>query len=114
MANFIKKLCTDSDGTIHRPWPGSVAEGNAAQVLRDAAKGADLLVVGSRGHGEFVGALLGSVSQQCVHHAPCPVVVIRGDAQARPAHLTVGAAGSARRGRTPGGGQSPSKSELAL
>ena len=91
-----------------------VAEGNAAQVLRDAAKGADLLVVGSRGHGEFVGALLGSVSQQCVHHAPCPVVVIRGDAQARPAHLTVGAAGSARRGRTPGGGQSPSKSELAL
>jgi nucleotide-binding universal stress UspA family protein len=54
-----------------------VAEGSAAQVLLDTAKGADLLVVGSRGHGEIVGALLGSVSQHCVHHAPCPVVVIR-------------------------------------
>jgi nucleotide-binding universal stress UspA family protein len=30
------------------------------------------------GHGEFAEALLGSVSQHCVHHAPCPVVVIRG------------------------------------
>jgi len=55
-----------------------VAEGNAAQVLLDAADGADLLVVGSRGHGGFTEALLGSVSQHCVHHAHCPVVVIRG------------------------------------
>lgn len=56
-----------------------VKEGNAAQVLLDAADGADLLVVGSRGHGGFAEALLGSVSQHCVHHASCPVVVIRGD-----------------------------------
>jgi nucleotide-binding universal stress UspA family protein len=55
-----------------------VRQGHAAQVLLDAADGADLLVVGSRGHGGFAGALLGSVSQHCVHHAPCPVVVIRG------------------------------------
>jgi nucleotide-binding universal stress UspA family protein len=52
-------------------------EGNAAQVLLDASAGADLLVVGSRGHGGFVESLLGSVGQHCVHHATCPVVVIR-------------------------------------
>jgi nucleotide-binding universal stress UspA family protein len=55
-----------------------VAEGHPAQVLIEAATDADLLVVGSRGHGGFVSALLGSVSQHCTHHAPCPVVVIRG------------------------------------
>jgi len=54
-----------------------VREGKAAQVLLDAAKGAELLVVGSRGHGGFTEALLGSVSQACVHHARCPVVIIR-------------------------------------
>ena len=59
-----------------------VVEGNPAQVLLDACDGADLLVVGSRGHGGFAGALLGSVSQHCVHHALCPVVVIRGQDKA--------------------------------
>ncbi|HUC27319.1 MAG TPA: universal stress protein [Streptosporangiaceae bacterium] len=54
-----------------------IQQGNAARVLLDAADGADLLVVGSRGHGGFAEALLGSVSQHCVHHAPCPVVIIR-------------------------------------
>jgi nucleotide-binding universal stress UspA family protein len=54
-----------------------VAEGNAAQVLLDASEGAELLVVGSRGHGGFTEALLGSVGQHCVQHATCPVVVIR-------------------------------------
>jgi nucleotide-binding universal stress UspA family protein len=58
-----------------------VVEGNPAQVLIEAAAGAELLVVGSRGHGGFTEALLGSVSQHCVHHAPCPVVIIRGQAQ---------------------------------
>ena len=56
----------------------SVVEGHPAEVLVRAARGADMLVVGSRGHGGFTGAVLGSVSQYCVHHAPCPVVVIRG------------------------------------
>jgi nucleotide-binding universal stress UspA family protein len=55
-----------------------VVEGNAAQLLLDASAGAELLVVGSRGHGGFFEALLGSVGQHCVHHATCPVVVIRG------------------------------------
>ncbi len=69
------------------PVSARVEEGNAAQVLIDAAAGADLLVVGSRGHGGFAEALLGSVSQHCVHHAPCPVVVIRGaNACDAPAH----------------------------
>ncbi len=54
-----------------------VREGNPAQVLLETAEGADLLVVGSRGHGGFTGALLGSVSQHCAHHAPCPLVIVR-------------------------------------
>jgi nucleotide-binding universal stress UspA family protein len=53
-----------------------VVQGSAAEVLVTAATPADLLVVGSRGHGGFAGLMVGSVSQQCVHHAPCPVVII--------------------------------------
>jgi nucleotide-binding universal stress UspA family protein len=53
-----------------------VDEGQPAEVLLEAAKGAELLVVGSRGLGGFKGLLLGSVSQQCSQYAPCPVVVI--------------------------------------
>lgn len=48
-----------------------------AAALLDAAKGADLLVVGSRGLGGFAGLVLGSVSEQCVRHAGCPVLVVR-------------------------------------
>jgi nucleotide-binding universal stress UspA family protein len=62
---------------LEQPIERIVACGSPAGTLLDAAKGADLLVVGSRGHGGFAGLLLGSVSQQCVHHAPCPVVVVR-------------------------------------
>jgi nucleotide-binding universal stress UspA family protein len=54
-----------------------LVRGPAASALTELAKGADLLVVGSRGHGGFKGLLLGSVSQQCAHHAPCPVVIVR-------------------------------------
>jgi nucleotide-binding universal stress UspA family protein len=54
-----------------------IMKGNAAQVLVEESAGADLLVVGNRGFGGFVEALLGSTGQHCVHHATCPVVVIR-------------------------------------
>ena len=53
-----------------------VVEGHPADVLVDAAKDADLLVLGRRGHGRVAEALLGSVSQHCIQHSPCPVVVV--------------------------------------
>ena len=55
-----------------------IGGGHPADVLLAAAADADLLVVSSRGHGAFADALLGSVSQYCVHHAHCPVLVMRG------------------------------------
>lgn len=54
-------------------------EGAAPKVLIKRSEGAELLVIGSRGHGGFVGTLIGSVSLHCVAHAACPVVVIRAD-----------------------------------
>jgi nucleotide-binding universal stress UspA family protein len=55
----------------------TVVEGHPAPVLIEASRAADLLVVGSRGHGEFAGMLLGSVSEHCVTNGHCPVVVVR-------------------------------------
>jgi nucleotide-binding universal stress UspA family protein len=54
---------------------GSVYEGRTAQTLIDHSQGAEMLVVGSRGHGGFAGLLLGSVSEACAEHATCPVLV---------------------------------------
>jgi nucleotide-binding universal stress UspA family protein len=51
-------------------------EGGSTQVLLDQIEGADLLVVGARGHGGFIGLVLGSVSDQCARHAHIPVVVV--------------------------------------
>lgn len=61
------------EGTVVNP---ILTHGPAAGALLDLSAEADLLVLSSRGHGGFVGLLLGSVSQQCVHHARCPVVIV--------------------------------------
>jgi nucleotide-binding universal stress UspA family protein len=54
-----------------------VVNGHPAPILVEASKGADLLVVGSRGHGEFMGMLLGSCSEHCATNAHCPVLIYR-------------------------------------
>ena len=58
-----------------------VVHGHPGRALLDAAAGADLLVVGSRGHGGFTGLLLGSTSTYLAHHAPCPLVIVPGTAR---------------------------------
>ena len=60
-----------------------VVEGHPAPVLVEASRGADLLALGSRGHGEVAGMLLGSVSENCAAHAHSPVLVIGERARAR-------------------------------
>ncbi len=57
----------------------TVINGPPAQMLLERAEDADLLVVGSRGLGGFKGLLMGSVSQRCLTHAPCPVAVVPHD-----------------------------------
>lgn len=60
-----------------------VRQGNPAQVLLSASEQATMLVVGSRGHGGFVGLLIGSVSARCAERAGCPVLVVHGTALPR-------------------------------
>jgi nucleotide-binding universal stress UspA family protein len=73
----LKEVVSDtSEVEIER----RVVEGTPAAVLVDESRDAELLVVGSRGLGGFGGLLLGSVSQQCAHHAACPVVIVRATA----------------------------------
>ena len=74
LENVVSEVTGADDGVeIDR----RVVEGAPGAVLVAEARGADLLVVGSRGHGGFAGLLLGSVSQQCAHHAEFPVVIVR-------------------------------------
>jgi nucleotide-binding universal stress UspA family protein len=71
-----------------------IAKGDAARAILDGAADAELLVVGSRGHGGVTGALLGSVSRACLHHAPCPVAVVHVAHHAERSRIVVGADGS--------------------
>jgi nucleotide-binding universal stress UspA family protein len=77
-----QKVLDDAIESLGQVHPGvtirpRIIEGHAAPVLVAVSEGADLLVVGSRGHGEFAGMLLGSVSEHCVTNAHCPVLVLR-------------------------------------
>jgi nucleotide-binding universal stress UspA family protein len=54
-----------------------VAQGSAARALVDVSSSAGLVVVGSHGHGAIAGTLLGSVGLQLLHHADCPVLIVR-------------------------------------
>jgi nucleotide-binding universal stress UspA family protein len=78
----IQKVLDGAVATITAAHPGLRVEprlisGHPAPILVEESKGADLLVVGSRGHGEFVGMLLGSVSEYCATNAHCPVLIHR-------------------------------------
>jgi nucleotide-binding universal stress UspA family protein len=69
-------------GVVRERFPDLVTKGEcrrgpAGVELVEAAQGATLLVVGTRGHSEVTELLIGSVSEYCAHHAPCPVTIVR-------------------------------------
>jgi nucleotide-binding universal stress UspA family protein len=74
----IRKATTSDPDSATDPVPTTqeTAEGHPAQVLLESVGENDIMVVGSRGHGGFVGAMLGSISQHVVSHSRCPVVVV--------------------------------------
>jgi nucleotide-binding universal stress UspA family protein len=74
VTEVVKEELGDQDDLNLR---AGIGRGSAASVLLEAAQGADLLVVGSRGLGGFAGLLLGSVSTKMANHSPCPVVIVR-------------------------------------
>jgi nucleotide-binding universal stress UspA family protein len=74
---LVTKAAEDLGDAAPAPIETLVRRGQAAEVLLDASKDADHLVVGSRGRGGFASLLLGSVSEQCAQHASCPVTIVR-------------------------------------
>ena len=78
MQETLDKALTEAFGTATPDNVDTkVAYGHPAMVLVNESEGAELLVVGYRGHGAFHGMMLGSVSIHCVTNATCPVVVVR-------------------------------------
>ncbi len=78
----VRQALETAVAQVRAQYPGlnidpRVVSGHAAPILVEASKGADLLVVGSRGHGEFMGMLIGSVSEYCATNGHCPVLVHR-------------------------------------
>jgi nucleotide-binding universal stress UspA family protein len=94
--DFGNEVRDDTPGVDKVPTHVLVAPGPAAQVLAERAEGADLLVVGSRGHGAVRSALLGSVALHCLSLASCPVVVVHEAPNEfpQPARIVVGVDGS--------------------
>ncbi len=86
LENLSKQFLDETIATVipDAPVPITklVAQGDVSASLIEAARTADMLVLGSRGRGGFAGLKLGSVSNECVQHAACPVVIIKqpGDA----------------------------------
>lgn len=78
---FLVNTINDIAPSPPVPLVSLVAEGDPIESLIEAAKGADLLVLGSKGRSTFGGMMLGSVSAACAAYSPCPVVLVRqGDA----------------------------------
>jgi nucleotide-binding universal stress UspA family protein len=74
---FLEQAVASAVPDVRVPITKLVAQGDVSAALIEAAKAADMLVLGSRGRGGFAGLKLGSVSQECVQHAACPVVIIK-------------------------------------
>lgn len=78
--NTVEEMVAKSAAEIGQPQPPSVTvralDGFPAHELIEASRNADLVVLGSRGAGGFTTLMIGSVSNQVVHHAHCPVVVV--------------------------------------
>jgi nucleotide-binding universal stress UspA family protein len=82
-------ILSQAVGVARAQWPDVLIREDIvveppAKALIEASKDASVLVVGSRGRGGFAGLLLGSVSQQCIVHAACPVVVVPSSPDERP------------------------------
>jgi nucleotide-binding universal stress UspA family protein len=78
---IARRICERAREQAEKAAPGiaircEAIEGGSTQVLLDRSLDAGLLVVGARGHGGFLGLVLGSVSDQCARHAHIPVVVV--------------------------------------
>lgn len=82
IARAAVEEATAAEPDVSAPITSEVVYGHPANVLVEESTDADLLVVGSRGHGRVLQRVLGSVSDHCTHHAHCPVVVVPLPAQA--------------------------------